>query len=396
MPIRLSCPSCNTAFSLPELPADRRANCPRCGDQFPVRTFTEIEDETWPRPAGTAPPYPKARAQWSVKRTVLVALGMGAIGLVVGIVGYSLRGDPQPKPQPEPAPIATAIPASQLAGLGYLPADDNIVFAVQTGPILAYAERAKKDPRELIIQAGVPDKVYDGFTSLGLSLAQIEHVAGGTYFGDAAWSVRLTLVLVLRTPLANEDDFLRKLKAKKHALKQRYEVELSGVPLMLARISPVLWVFGWEDSDFQAVEKSGFGPGGVQFNASLSRTIAERIPPSAAAWLATSDEQWAEKAGVKLLLGEMLKKKDWLPVLARGRSALMTLSLEEPPRLRLFINASDDATGEQLRGYFQRQAGTRDQVQFGGGGQLAYYDTPIDPMTVYETIARLLSDAAKK
>ena len=219
MPIRLSCPSCNTAFTLPEMPADSRAHCPRCGDQFPIRTFTEIaaSEDTSSRPATSERSQlsPKAHAQWSVQRAAFVAIGMGLIGLVAGVVVYYRSGIIQPKPQVETPPPTAAIPADQLVGLGYLSDDTNITFAVQPGPILAYAERMKKDPRELLIQAGIPAKVYDSFTSLGLTLQQIDHIAGGTSFGDIAFTLRLTLVLVLRGPFSDEDEFLHKLKARK-------------------------------------------------------------------------------------------------------------------------------------------------------------------------------------
>ena len=46
---------------------------------------------------------------------------------------------------------------------------------------------------------------------------------------------------------------------------------------------------------------------------------------------------------------EFLKKKEWLPVLARGRSVLVVASLDDPPRIRLFIKTADEKTGEQLR-----------------------------------------------
>ncbi|HEV3383682.1 MAG TPA: hypothetical protein VG097_02640 [Gemmata sp.] len=341
---------------------------------------------------------PKARAQRSVKRAVLVALGMGLAGLIVGVVVYSRNGGVQNNPKPETPPPSVAIPADQLLGLGYLSDDTNIAFAVQPGPIVAYAERMKKDPRELLIQAGIPAKVYDSFTSLGFTLPQIEHIAGGTSFGDITFTFRLTIVLVLRGPLANEDEFLHKLKARKQAIKERYDVELAGFPgfpVLLARVSPTIWVFGLDNKDFKAVDRGGYGSGGKQLPAGLSQAIAEQVPPTAAAWLATSDEQWSEKPALKLLIGEAMKKKEWLPVLARGRSAIAALSFDEPPRFRLFIKTTDEASGEQLRNYFQKLASSDDTVRLGGGGQLGFYDAPIDPMSGYATIARFLTDAVK-
>ncbi len=338
---------------------------------------------------------PKARAQWSVKRAAIVAIGMGLVGLIIGVVSYYNRGV-QPTPQVETSSPTAAIPADQLIGLGYLPADTNIAFAVQFGPVVAYAERIKKDPRELLVQAGIPAKVYDSFTSLGLTLAQIDHIAGGSSLGDVTFSLRLSLVVVLRGPLTDENEFIHKLKAKKHAIKERYDAELAGLPLNLVRVSPTIWVFGLDEKDFKAVDRGGFGVGGKQFPAGLSQATAEQVPPNAAVWLATNDEQWSEKPGVKLLVGEVMKKKDWLPVLASGRSASVSLSLEDQPRLRLFIKTTDEPTGDHLRKYFQKLATNDDKIRHGGGGTLAFYDAPIDPLNGYATISRFLSETGKQ
>jgi hypothetical protein len=398
MPIRLSCPSCNTGFSLPELPADRRTACPRCGDVFPIRTFNEIvESEGNSRGTalvpGTAKSPRKALARLSLMRATAITLGMGLLGLIAGVAIYYIQLKPKPEPEPEPPPMTAAIPAWQLSSLGYLPADTNIAFAIQPGPVVAYAARMNKEPRELLIQAGIPAKVFDSLTNLGLTLPQVDHIAGGTSFGDGIFTLRLAFVLTLRRPLADEDDFLHKLKARKQNGKAQFDIELGGFPMLLARVSPTIWVFGLVDKDFEAVDRGGYGAGGKQFPAALTQTIAEQIPPNAAAWVATNDEQWAEKPGVKLLIGQFMGKKDWLPVLAKGRAGLVALSLDDSPRFRLFIKTADETTGQQLRTYFQKMAATDDKVRHGGGGELAFLDTPFDPMHAFATLTRFL-DAA--
>src|SRR5262245_2390511 len=115
MAVRLSCPSCNTSFTLPTLPADRRATCPRCDDVFPVRSWEETADAGSP-PADT--PRAALRAPRSNRRAVLIALAMGLVGLTVGLVVYYTRGGVRGKPRPEPTPAAAVTPATQLAGHG--------------------------------------------------------------------------------------------------------------------------------------------------------------------------------------------------------------------------------------------------------------------------------------
>ena len=68
---------------------------------------------------------------------------MGLIGLIAGFGVYYLKGGirTKPAPEPDPPPSVAATPATALVGLGYLPADATIVFSLQPGPVLAYAER---------------------------------------------------------------------------------------------------------------------------------------------------------------------------------------------------------------------------------------------------------------
>jgi hypothetical protein len=402
MPVRLSCPSCNTAFTVPELPADRRAACPRCGDQFPIRTFTETASEdgavlTSAAGPGAATAERKARAQWSLMRALMVALVMGLFGLIAGvIVYYSNVGFHRADVGEPPPPPNAVIRAADLIGLGYLPADDNIAFAIQPNPIVEYAQRVHQEPGQLLVQAGIPEKVMSTLTQLGLTLPQISHVVGGTSLGDGAVTLRLTVVLVLNRPLADEDQFRSELKAHKHDGKGRYDVEVAGLPMTLARVSPTIWVFGIDAKDLAGVDRGGYGPGGKQLPAGLSQSIADRIPQNAAVWIAAGDEPWADKPAVKLIVGQFLGKKDWLPVLAKGRSALAALSFEDPPRLRLFIQTANVATGQQLREYFRKQAAADEKATTGGAGEWVLFDAPIDPMNGQSTIKRFLDAAEKK
>jgi hypothetical protein len=399
MAFRLSCPSCNTSFALPELPADRRAACPRCGDVFPVRAWEEVAGIGGGNPGVHTPGSPhaarRAAGRWSVRRAVAVALAMGLVGLLAGLgVYYSRDFRSKPQPEPELPPSLAATPPARLAGLGFLPADAGIVFALQPGPALAYAERTKQDPRQLFTKAGLPRQMFDAVANLGLTLPQIDHLAGAA----SAAELRFTFVLVLRRPLADEDETLKRIKAvRQNGAKERYRVDLAGLPihLTLARVSPTVWVFGLDEKkDFEAVDRGGYGPGGKQFAPALAAAIAEQVPPDAAAWLAADDERWADKPLVRLALGQ-LAKKEGVAVLSKGRAAVAALSLDDPPRLRLFVKAVDDATGEQLRAYFAKKAAADEQARHGGAGQLAFFDTPIDPANTFATLQQMLGDAGK-
>ena len=394
MAFRISCPSCNSSFVLAELPDDRRVACPRCGDVFPIRNWEEVNEKPGLQ-ASIAPSLTRREcARWSVQRTVVVALAMGLVGLLAGLGVYYSRGfRTKPTSEPDPQHSVAAISPARLVGLGYLPADTSVVFAVQPGPVLAYAQRTKQDPRELLIKAGIPRQAYDAFASVGLTLQQIDHIAGGVSVGE----IRFALVLVLRRPPGDEEEFLKRLKAtKQNGPKERYTIELGGLPLTLARVLPTVWVFGFDSKkDFEAVDRGGHGPGGKQFAPALREMIEQHVATEAAAWVATSEERWAEKPLIQFAIGQFAGKKEWVAVLAKGRSLAAGISLGDPPRLRLFVKTADEATAQQLRAYFAKRAASDEMASHGGAGELAFFDTPMDPSTVFATLQQMLSDAVK-
>jgi hypothetical protein len=288
-----------------------------------------------------------------------------------------------------------ATPPTQLVGLGYLPAECNVVFAVQPGPLLAYATRTNQEPRELLTRVGIPAQVLAALDQLGLTLPQIDHIAGGV--GDK--DLRVAFVLVLKQPLADEDQFLKKLQAKPAAGKKtRYAVDLAKLPLMLARVSPTVWVFGLNEEDFAPVDKGGFGPGGKQFRGSESegfRQMLGSVPPEAAVWVAADDDRdWTQKPVMNLLPLPPNAKKG-LAALNSFRGGLFALSFGEQPRLRLFVRTADTATAERVRVYFQARAIETESATAGGDGVFALFDAPFDPATGRSTLQRFLSDATK-
>lgn len=372
MPVRVSCPYCNTSFALPAVPASGRAACVRCGDSFPVRTFTEIEGEVATPQAAT--PARRTRAFWSARRAVVVAMLMGLVGVGVGVLVYPRGPAKTDGGEPDAPPSVAAVAPAALSGLGFLPADVNVALAVQPGPVLAYAGRTNQEPRALLRAAGVPDGAFAALDRAGVTLPQIDHLAAGAKLGD---ELRFTLALVLRRPPADEDKFLAAVGAKKaRDGKPRFDAEVGGAPVKLVKVSPRAWVFGWDDKDVAPAERGGLPPGGAHLSAGLQEALTQRLPPDAAVWLATDSDRWAERPTVKLLIENGLRKKEWLPLVAKGRAAVIGLSFDAEPRARAFVRTADAETGEQLRNYFKGK--TADGVRHGGAGEWALYDAPLD------------------
>lgn len=400
MSIRLSCPSCNTAFDLSAVPADRRATCPRCADVFPIRgeVAEHVAGEPPTQPTHAKYDPPPAKRGLSLPWAVAIALMLGLVGFAAGLAVYYTRG---PKTTAEPPPQApasiTATPPAQLVGLGYLPTECNVVFAVQSGPLLAHAAHTKQDPHELIGTASVPGAVLGALESTGLTLQQIDHFAGGLFLPSGPEELRAAFAVVLKQPLPDEAEFLKKLQAKPLPDKKaRYTVTLGKLPIgEVARVAPTVWVFGLSAGDFAAVEKGGFGPSGTQFRGNESegiRRMLGAVPPGAAMWLIADDErEWTEKPAVSGLLQVRPEAKKLVPALKGGRGGVFALTFGEQARMRLFVRTAETATAERVRTYFQARAAEVESATAGGGGVFALFDAPFDP----KLIERFLADAAK-
>jgi hypothetical protein len=400
MSVTLSCPACNTAFELPEVPPDRRATCPRCRDAFPVRG-EPAEHPAHAPAAKLASPAPKR----GFPLGVIALVGAVFVAIVVGAGAYAYfslgRGSKQDKfPDPEPTATVTATPPAKLSGLGYLPAECNVVFAVQPGPLLDYAARAKREPRELIPQLNIPAQLFGTFETAGITLPMIDHIAVGLFLPSGKEDVRAALVLVLKQPLENEEAFLHKgLKAQpapKH--KDRYAVTLEKIPLLteVARVSPTVWVFGLSPGDFVAVERDGFGPGGTQFRGSESeglRKMIAAVPATAGVWVvADDDSDWGEKPLAKLVGGQSAEAKKWVSVARGGRGGMLALSFGEQPQIKALVRTTDATAAERVSKYFQARAAEKPGAKAGPSeGPTAQFEGPFDPAL----LQRFIADAAK-
>ncbi|AWM40763.1 hypothetical protein GobsT_06920 [Gemmata obscuriglobus] len=397
MSIRLSCPSCNHGFALPVLPGHRRATCPRCGDVFPIRTYTEEGDhEPVAETTGTAV-APKSQKQpfWNNGFYLLLvtfALVVIASGVIVGMRTRDGSGPSNDGLSSVPPP------SSELAALRYLRGNSNIVFAIRPEPLLAYAERTKQQPGDVLKRSGLPDGLGATVEQLGVPLAQIDHLAGGLELGEGDDAIRLTLVLVLKQPPADEDMFLSKLKARPVAGKRdRYDAAVGRFGLLLARVSPTVWVFGLNQKDFSAIEAGEHRPAGAQFRGddrSGLRGMIRAVPADAAVWAAADDDRdWTQKPALKLF-GNAPEVKKWLTAVKDGRGGTLAVRLGEQPQVQLRVRAVDEATAGRVRSYFAAQAGELPSARFGGEGALAEFDSPFSADTG-RLLQRFLADAGR-
>lgn len=221
--------------------------------------------------------------------------------------------------------------------------------------------------------------------------------------------MRVALALVLKHAPSDEEEFLRKLKAKPLPGKAaRWGVELGKVPVspVLAKVSPTVWVFGLNERDFAAVDRGGFGPGGTQFSDgplaigqgtgfTSMRGMMNAVPPDAAVWVvADAPGDWTWKPLVKLAM-QSAEVKTLAPALAGARGGAFSVSFGEKPRLHLAARVATETTGEQVRAYFKARAAEVESATADGRGVFAFFSAPFDPATSWPMLQRFLADARK-
>lgn len=364
MSVRVSCPFCNAAVPLAEIPPGRRVPCPRCGETFPVKG--EVGESAGPAPSlnGEPVPPPPAAPGWSLRS--LAAVG-GAVGLVLFAVALLLTKRPPPPTEPtapKPAAGPTTFPPAAVPGLRYLPAESAVVAAVQPGPLVAHAARTGTDPRQLLAKAGVPDAVFAALDRLGLKLEDVDHLAAGLVLPADSAVPRLVVAAKLRQPPADDTDLLRRLKADRYRTpggETRYKVDLGGLPVRLARPDPLTLLFATDDPDLDRASKPAAGSDHLP--AGLRETLAQ-LSPASVVWAATDADDWAAKPTVKAGL-LVLKRPDLADRLKAVRAAGVGLSLEPELRATVALRAAGD--GDRFRDSVAAAVAGKD-VQIGGAG----------------------------
>lgn len=385
---QVSCPYCNAVVTATEA----KTACPRCGESFETANAEVVEGvaNSSSTAAARASSFLQSRA--AIVASIAVALAILGVGLAV------LRPwADAPKPTiatVEVRPAGTAPPLA-LVGLTYLPATVNVAFAVQPGPLVAYAERTGTPPKEWLAKSGIPGPILALLDKLGIPLEQIDHLVGGVSIGAQSGDVLpgLTVVLRLRKPIADEDHFLKQLGADKprpKAGRTTYAVNV-GAPLMMTKLDPLSYLFGLKDEDLSASDKP-FAEGGGQLPKELRDAITHRLSPASFVWIATDSDRWGDKPIAKLPATLDPKKwKDLATKLNRGRAVVAGLSLEPEPMLRLAVRLADIKDAENLRAPFQDAfpaAGTTIETD----SDWTTLATPFDPKTTPDSWKRLMPE----
>ncbi|MFO0806570.1 MAG: hypothetical protein U0791_25985 [Gemmataceae bacterium] len=309
--------------------------------------------------------------------STLAVIGVVVALLCVTVVFLLKRDIPDRDPPDRVSPRnETATAPLELSGLKHLPLMANVVFAVQPGPLLAYAERTKQDPVELLTRNRVPAALLGTLAKAGITLQHIDHIVGGVYVPDKNEEIRFGFVLVLRQKLADEKAFLEAFKAvPAPTLGQgRFVVDIGSLALNAFHAGETVWVFSLSEKDVATP---------APLPPELRTLLEERVPRDAAIWAAAAGERWHEKP-LALLLG-----KDVVARLSQGRAAAFGYSFADPPTLRLAVRTADAAGAEKLRRKF-RELATGEFSLAAGGEDWAELTRPVEPADAAATVKRML------
>lgn len=345
MSVRVSCPYCNTAFSIAAVPASGRTPCPRCGEPAPVKAssgsvpilpFPQLSANGTPSGEFAQPESPDA-----ARPLVPLAWIGSVVGLIVlGIVLAAIFRSEKAPPPPTAGKSSATFPPTAVPGLAYLPASVNVVAAVQPGALREYADRTGTDPKALLATAGVPEALRTALDRLGLPPDQIAHAALGLEVSDDNPIPRAVLVLAVLPP-ADETELLKAWKASRNPdAPDRYRVDLGGLPVDLTSPTNGVFVFATRPADLDGLPaKANRGSGHLSGDV---RNAMAKLSPASVAWAVTGAGKWADKPAVKI--GAELAKRPDVPALLAGvAQAAAGVSLEPDPKLTAAIRGEPAA-----------------------------------------------------
>lgn len=341
----LTCPFCNA--HLPE--SGEALDCPRCGERLAASTGTAIAA---PAAGPTVPPADEAPVRWGRWLAVLSVLAiLAALGAWIWQRSSGGRLPSEAGGPDNPAP-------AQLAALGFLPDDTNVMVGIHVRALLDH-------PRgwETLAAFGInveADKDKPSLERLiGLAPAEVDHAVLGLQLEGGA--ARMILVLNAREPFSEEQIAKRLGAGRPSEVNGR---KLYPVPVQLPRIGAQpgsLWcatdrtlVIALKSEDLAAVPATP-NPDIDRFRGPLPALLRDKLPAGTVAWVAAHADQWSRTALPALLFilpidTETRRAWEGLRSLAAGAR------LDPEPRLALTALCDDDAGAGRLETYLGRTA----------------------------------------
>jgi hypothetical protein len=296
---------------------------------------------------------------WLVARVVLAVMGAAAAaGLTFALVTQQFRRDrDRPKDGPtRPEAVLRPVAPSELAALGYLPGDTNLIVAVHVAEALRepagreWLERFRLGPMDFGIDS------VEKWT--GLRWDELDHVVLGLRV-DNRLVPRLTLVAQTSRPY-DAEKVRNALKAKR--LPDPGKRTLWGFRLEQPALQGVLWFAGERTLivGLSAKDLEGIPPtpmvGPDHLSEELRGLLKERVGRVAQAWVVGHAEEWS-KTVAGLVLNTLAKPDR--EALAKVQSFGAWVQVDEAMTVNGAFRCMDEAAAQALEAYL-RQPKTKD------------------------------------
>lgn len=369
MAARVSCPYCNAVVDV----ESGRVACPRCGEAFDSANAEHIADDV----AVSKPAVPRPAGFLYSRSAMGLSFGL-AIAILAGGLAIVRPWEAKPKPLAE-YKLPVVVSPLGLSGLVYLPPSTNIVAAIQPMPLLAYAAQSKIDPRKFLVEAGVPEIVFESLSKAGVPLDQIDHLVVGLSVSSEKGSLipGVTACLKLTRPIADESKFFAQLRAEKNSQQSKGGRTVYSISnaLVMTAVDERTYLFGFGEADLAFLGKPQ-AAGGAHLPKELRDSMTNRISPASFAWIATDSTNWSDKPSVQLAKSlpdwkSMFEKLKSLRAVAAG------ISLEPEPELRLGTRWNDAGSAKAFQDRMKMQF--KDEAALIAGDEgWATVRTPID------------------
>lgn len=332
MSVSVTCPFCRSVFAIAEVPDARRTPCPHCGESVPVSADApHAADPPTPAPADIPPPR--------TSNVVFISLALTAL-IVAGFVTWYYLG-PQPPVSPSAPSAPTVVTPRALDGLKYIPKDSQLVAAIQPAAFDEYAKSKGRSVDELFDEFGLPADLLKQLRNAGLPPSAVRSIV----LAANVDTLRVVLVLTLREPLKDEAKFRDALDAQG---RDPVSVSVGGFPLVMAKANDKTYLFAINEDGLATAKAPTAGYDDLR---EPVRESVGQLRPSAVAWLATDNKEWAKLPQWKLVgdrvpFGGVAK-------LPGVRAVAVGVSLEPDLHLGLAVRVNDSSvardTADTLR-----------------------------------------------
>jgi hypothetical protein len=384
------CPFCNGVLNPEQLrPVQGRINCPKCEQQLPssvLDELTQIAPKDWltvtdNRKPGVIEAHRHARAMHSIKRTLLLGLALGALGMSVGYARNYFRAKPIVEQPPVVKSVEPLSPLEIRLIDGFLTADQEVIAIVQMEPIRQFFEDKGTTQKDGLNSFGFTEEWQNAPEKLtGIALQDLSMISGAMDADDLLSKSKLYLASSKPVDLSKLAEKGKSIAAKSPLGNSymRFTPTSAPVEFVVYQSDPNSLIVGLDAKAFDAMKKAA-----DRFSTEMTHLIQTRLPGDSVAWII------ADLSKFKTL--PMVQVPKQLKRLA------ISLQLKEQPILGAWVECDSEETAAKFRKeWIEKLVNAGGTIQIGGAKEWIYLRTEFDAEQVRFLIRQLTKDEKKK